>query len=77
METPLLAPQELNDQNSQKGAPGGGGGGDPLFHLLSTFPLSKFEMSLLGGLLLASIEVDPVMDICIKPLEGWKTSVVT
>ena len=23
METPLLAPQELNDQNSQKGAPGG------------------------------------------------------
>ena len=28
METPLLAPQELNDQNSQKGARGGGGGGD-------------------------------------------------
>ena len=45
----------------------------PLFPV----PLSKFEMSLLGGLLSASIEVDPVMDICIKPLEGWKTSVVT
>ena len=45
----------------------------PLFPV----PLSKFEMSLLGGLLLASIEVDPVMDICIKPLEGWKTNVVT
>ncbi|RVW62315.1 Myosin-8 [Vitis vinifera] len=37
-------------------------------------PLRKFEMPLLGGLLLASIEVDPVMDTCIKPLEGWKTS---
>ncbi|RVX07931.1 hypothetical protein CK203_014698 [Vitis vinifera] len=37
-------------------------------------PLRKFEIPLLGGLLLTSIEVDLVMDICIKPLEGWKTS---
>ena len=45
----------------------------PLFPV----PLRKFEIPLLGGLLLTSIEVDLVMDICIKPLEGWKTSEVT
>ena len=72
METPLLAPQELNDQNSQKGGPGGG---DPLFHFLSTCfikcsysTLCKFPSDPL--LLISPIFFEPSWTLWFKDLSG-------